>query len=114
MSKLLDRLSRLVCKYGDMCWYCGKKRWQEVEHCTPRSRGGADDDANCVLACRGCNVIKSNRTVEEFRALVARRIGVERVSFFGESGVPIRIPLSSALAEQQRAVREIVRSMQER
>ena len=32
----------------------------EVEHIIPLSRGGADDDSNLALACRSCNIHKSN------------------------------------------------------
>jgi len=31
----------------------------EVEHITPLSRDGRDDDSNLALACRACNVHKS-------------------------------------------------------
>jgi hypothetical protein len=33
----------------------------EVEHITPTSLGGGDDDSNLGLACRICNLRKSNR-----------------------------------------------------
>jgi hypothetical protein len=32
----------------------------EVEHIIPVSEGGADDEANLALACRACNIHKSN------------------------------------------------------
>jgi hypothetical protein len=32
----------------------------EVEHVVPPSRGGGDGDANLALACRSCNLHKSN------------------------------------------------------
>jgi 5-methylcytosine-specific restriction endonuclease McrA len=50
------------------CWYCGTRYMQaefEIEHQTPLSRGGSDNDANKVLACRTCNVTKRERTVDE-------------------------------------------------
>lgn len=34
----------------------------EVEHITPLSRQGADSEKNLALACRSCNLRKSNRT----------------------------------------------------
>ena len=34
----------------------------EVEHVIPHGAGGADDDGNLALACRACNVSKSNHT----------------------------------------------------
>lgn len=33
----------------------------EVEHIVPSSRQGPDDDSNLALACRACNVRKSNQ-----------------------------------------------------
>ena len=76
------------------CWYCGTLFNQtrfNVEHQTPSSRGGSNDDSNKVLACVGCNSSKRNRNVEEFRAPIARRnnVLVEEVHFYGESGRPI-------------------------
>lgn len=33
----------------------------EVEHITPQSRGGAASEENLALACRSCNLYKSDR-----------------------------------------------------
>jgi hypothetical protein len=33
----------------------------EVEHIVPRSRDGTDDLENFALACRGCNLLKSDQ-----------------------------------------------------
>ena len=33
----------------------------EVEHIVPTSRGGPDDESNLALACRACNLYKSNQ-----------------------------------------------------
>lgn len=33
----------------------------EVEHIVPTSHGGSDDETNLCLACRACNVRKSDR-----------------------------------------------------
>ena len=47
------------------CEYCGAPEVVfnspfEVEHMTPPLRGGADDESNWALACRACNVHKSD------------------------------------------------------
>jgi hypothetical protein len=47
------------------CEYCGAPEVIfnfpfEVEHIRPISRGGADDESNLALACRSCNIHKSN------------------------------------------------------
>jgi hypothetical protein len=33
----------------------------EVEHIIPTSRDGSDDEPNCALACRACNLYKSDQ-----------------------------------------------------
>ena len=33
----------------------------EVEHIAPTSRGGPDDESNLALACRACNLFKSDQ-----------------------------------------------------
>ncbi len=38
----------------------------EVEHVVPRSHDGGDDEANLALACRACNVAKSDHLTGEF------------------------------------------------
>lgn len=63
------------------CFYCGfnprenaeYKQRLAVEHKTPKSRGGTDEDRNLVLSCRSCNSSKGTKTFEEFRAFCAVR-----------------------------------------
>lgn len=53
---------------GNTCMYCGEQFNQERltrDHIIPRSRGGGENWANLVAACRRCNQRKSNRTPEE-------------------------------------------------
>jgi len=50
---------------GHRCEYCRAPEAVfnfrfEVEHPIPTSRQGADDTSNLALACRSCNVFKSN------------------------------------------------------
>jgi hypothetical protein len=47
------------------CEYCGAPEAIfnfpfEVEHIVPKSKDGADEEANLALACRSCNIYKSN------------------------------------------------------
>lgn len=57
----------LLEKFGRKCCYCGKSDCQlEIEHITPKSRGGSNRIANLCLACRECNVKKGNQTATEF------------------------------------------------
>lgn len=51
---------------GHRCEYCRAPEAVfnfpfEVEHVLPASRGGVDYEANLCLACRACNVRKSDR-----------------------------------------------------
>lgn len=39
-----------------------------IDHVIPRSRGGSNDFENLTPACRDCNLDKSDRTPEEWRA----------------------------------------------
>jgi hypothetical protein len=34
----------------------------EIEHIIPKSKGGTDDEENLWLACRSCNLFKSDQT----------------------------------------------------
>lgn len=73
------------------CWYCGKPRAPtfEMDHQIPRSQGGLGLPVNEVLACSRCNRAKGHMTVEVFRAHVAGAydVAIERVTFFGETGI---------------------------
>ena len=57
----------LLEKYTRKCCYCGKQNVPfEVEHITPRSRGGSNRVSNLCLACHPCNEAKGNQTATEF------------------------------------------------
>jgi len=51
---------------GHRCEYCHAPEAVfnlpfEVEHVVPTSRGGPDDESNLALACRACNLYKSDQ-----------------------------------------------------
>jgi 5-methylcytosine-specific restriction endonuclease McrA len=57
----------LLEKWGRQCSYCGAKDCPlEIEHITPKSRGGSNRVSNLCLACNGCNQAKGNATAAEF------------------------------------------------
>lgn len=57
----------LLEKFNRKCCYCGKTDTPlEIEHITPKSRGGSNRVSNLCLACRSCNVSKGNQTATEF------------------------------------------------
>lgn len=52
---------------ANRCGYCLTRQeyvpWTlEIEHIIPRAKGGADAEDNLWLACRACNLCKSNQT----------------------------------------------------
>lgn len=57
----------LLEKWQRKCAYCGAINTPlEVEHITPRSRGGSNRVSNLTIACRRCNQEKGNRTAAEY------------------------------------------------
>lgn len=57
----------LLEKFNRTCAYCKAKDVPlEVEHITPKSRGGSNRVSNLTLACRPCNIAKGNQTAQEF------------------------------------------------
>lgn len=57
----------LLEKWGRKCAYCGVKDTPlEIEHITPKSRGGSNRISNLTLACHTCNQQKGNQTAAEF------------------------------------------------
>ena len=54
-------------KFNRVCIYCDKKNVPlEIEHLTPKSRGGSNRISNLGLACHECNQAKNSMTVQEF------------------------------------------------
>lgn len=61
-KRLLKRTQQINGMYR--CWYCPHLFWPDeltVEHLIPVSKGGADIDANKVLACAPCNSDRGNK-----------------------------------------------------
>lgn len=57
----------LLEKWGRLCAYCGASEVRlEVDHITPRARGGSHRVSNLTIACRPCNQLKGNQTAAEF------------------------------------------------
>ncbi len=57
---------------GHRCQYCGGQA-ENIDHVTPKSRGGAHIWENVVAACRRCNALKQDRLLEE-TGLTLRRV----------------------------------------
>jgi 5-methylcytosine-specific restriction endonuclease McrA len=57
----------LLLKHDYQCAYCGQTAdYYEVDHLTPRTRGGSNRLTNLVLSCEPCNQDKGARTCEEY------------------------------------------------
>jgi 5-methylcytosine-specific restriction endonuclease McrA len=57
----------LLLKWKHQCAYCQVKDVPlQVEHITPRSKGGTDRISNLCIACERCNQKKANRPLPEF------------------------------------------------
>ncbi len=57
----------------NLCPHWFEYRQMDVDHIIPKSKGGANDDANLQLLCNNCNKIKGNRTMAEARAILKER-----------------------------------------
>lgn len=66
------------------CFYCGKPAGTK-DHVIPRSRGGRGPN-NKVHACKRCNQIKGDRTLEEYRSAMATALQkpIEQIVFYRE------------------------------
>ncbi len=57
----------LLEKWGRKCAYCGAIDIPlEIEHITPKSRGGSNRVSNLTVACHACNQRKGSQTATEF------------------------------------------------
>ena len=87
-----DLYWRIMLIEQNECFYCGQSmipyhgqpNSQTRDHMTPRSRGGSDDDSNIVQCCSGCNTMKGDRTLEEWRTIHAKTSGRALFVFPGE------------------------------
>ena len=60
---------------GVACVWCGDSIENgaslSLDHLTPHSKGGSNNEANLVTACDRCNKSRGNRSVAKFAAAVA-------------------------------------------
>jgi len=56
-------------KWQRTCAYCGKQDVPlQIEHITPKSRGGSNRLSNLTIACKTCNQAKGSQSIEGFLA----------------------------------------------
>lgn len=63
------RIREAVLRRDDFrCAYCGNDQGPfDIDHITPRSRGGTNDASNLACSCASCNRSKGARTLGEWR-----------------------------------------------
>ena len=94
----------LLLKFHHTCAYCGglsKDPVLEVEHETPRSRGGSDRASNLAIACHTCNQTKGKRTPEEWAEALKesqKETDLARVANCGKVRAEAKAPLKDAAA----------------
>jgi hypothetical protein len=70
-----DYLSRLIKSQNNKCFFCNSDltNYKAIEHLTPITRGGDNDNYNLVYSCKSCNSKKRQQTLEEF-AIKTRKL----------------------------------------
>jgi hypothetical protein len=57
----------LLEKWGRKCAYCGKENVPlQIEHITPRAKGGSNRVSNLCLSCEKCNLAKGTKDIADF------------------------------------------------
>jgi hypothetical protein len=72
-AKRRARRLAVLTRDGFACVYCREVfavAQLDVDHKQPRSRGGTDDAANLVTACKPCNKRKGTLTYEQFMLML--------------------------------------------
>ena len=93
MSKYSKSLIKKV--YSDSngnCFYCGCSHVEnimEIDHFRSFSKSKDGTIENFVLSCKSCNRIKRDNSIEEFRAILQRKLKKEIVFFFEYYGINI-------------------------
>lgn len=63
-----DYLNRLLIVQHNKCFFCETDltNYKAIEHLTPVSRGGDNENYNLVYSCKSCNSKKRQLTLEQF------------------------------------------------
>lgn len=91
-SKISFTLKRKVFeKTGGYCYYCGvdlNETW-DIDHMTPKTKGGLDNIENLAPSCKKCNSTKGKKTLQEFRSYCAGNVHFDlvQINFLKRVGV---------------------------
>lgn len=63
-----DFLKRLIIAQENKCFFCESdlSDYKAIEHLTPVTRGGDNENYNLVYSCKSCNSKKRQNTLEEY------------------------------------------------
>jgi len=63
-----DFLKRLILAQCNKCFFCESdlSNYKAIEHLTPVTRGGDNENYNLVYSCKSCNSKKRQSTLEEY------------------------------------------------
>lgn len=64
----IEYLNRLIKIQNNKCFYCeiDLTKYKAIEHLTPVSKGGDNDNFNLVYSCKSCNSKKNSKTLEQY------------------------------------------------
>jgi hypothetical protein len=71
-------LDRLLFIQGNKCFFCQKKLIKaeaSVEHLWAKSKGGPNNDGNCVSCCKSLNSLLGDMSLKEKFAVVLNQNG---------------------------------------
>ena len=76
VSRRPTKIKALVERDGQRCFYCGTEKDLTVDHVKPLSKGGSAELDNLRLACKSCNIRKSNKDEEFFKFQLIKEINL--------------------------------------
>lgn len=73
-------LERLLLAQKNKCFYCNANltEYKAIEHLTPISRGGDNQNYNLVYSCKSCNSKKRNKTMEEYSIQIQKPFLIDK------------------------------------
>ena len=76
-------LSNVLIAQKNKCFFCENIfiEYKAIEHLTPVSRGGDNDNYNLVYSCKSCNSTKRQNTLEEFAIKNKRFDWIDKFDF---------------------------------
>lgn len=82
-------LNNILVAQKNKCFYCESElyNYKAIEHLTPLSRGGDNQNYNIVYSCKSCNSKKRQNTLEEFAIKTGRFYLIDKFDFIYASSI---------------------------